>query len=148
MYALAARHAVEQSGIIEDGSTMVLAAANAVGDAASNAEDMAADATDVAEAIFEQTTEAAGEVVAEHVAQAVAGVSAALSFHGCSETRSSKNFRSIVRDFYQAPANQPTYRSHPACWLGHVSFDHFANESCFSANRSWRCSFHGACQDR
>ena len=53
---------------------MVLAAANAVGDATSNAEDMAADATDVAEAIFEQTTEAAGEVVAEHVAQAVAGV--------------------------------------------------------------------------
>ena len=35
-------------------------------------------------------------------------VSAALSFHGCSETRSSINFRSIVRDLYEAPASQPT----------------------------------------
>ena len=146
MYALAARHAVEQSGIIEDGSTMVLAAANAVGDATSNAEDMAADATDVAEAIFEQTTEAAGEVVAEHVAQAVAGVCCVVVSWVFGDAFLDK--LQINRTGFLPGPSQPTNRSHPACWLGHVSFDHFANESCFSANRSWRCSFHGACQDR
>ena len=91
---------------------MVLAAANAVGDATSNAEDMAADATDVAEAIFEQTTEAAGEVVAEHVAQAVAGVCCVVVSWVFGDAFLDK--LQINRTGFLPGPSQPTNRSHPA----------------------------------